>query len=126
MFIYLFLAVLGLRCCAWAFSSWASGGYSSLQCVGFSLRWLLLLRSTGSRHEGFSSCGSWALECRLSSYGSRAKSTGSVVVVYGLSCSTLCGISPDQRLNPCPLHWQVVSQPLCHQGSPTLLHNDSK
>ena len=33
-----------------------SGGYSSLQCMGFSLRWLLLW-STGSRHTGFSSCG---------------------------------------------------------------------
>ena len=33
----------------------ASGGYSSLRCAGFSLRWLLLLRSTGSRHVGFSS-----------------------------------------------------------------------
>ena len=30
----------------------ASGGYSSLWCAGFSLRWLLLLRSTGSRHVG--------------------------------------------------------------------------
>ena len=30
-----------------------SGGYSSLQCAGFSLWWLLLLRSTGSRHAGF-------------------------------------------------------------------------
>ena len=30
----------------------ASGGYSSLQCAGFSLRWLLLLWSTGSRHTG--------------------------------------------------------------------------
>ena len=38
----------------------ASGGYSSLQCTGFSLRWLLLLWSTGSRHTGFSSCGLWA------------------------------------------------------------------
>ena len=38
----------------------ASGGYSSLWCVGFSLRWLLLLRSTGSRHAGFSSCGTQA------------------------------------------------------------------
>ena len=38
----------------------ASGGYSSLQCAGFSLRWLLLLRSTGSRHAGFSSCGTRA------------------------------------------------------------------
>ena len=33
---------------------------SSLLCAGFSLRWLLLLRSTGSRHVDFSSCGSWA------------------------------------------------------------------
>ena len=38
----------------------ASGGYSSLQCAGSSLRWLLLLRSTGSRHTGFGSCGMWA------------------------------------------------------------------
>ena len=57
----------------------ASGGYSSLQCAGFSLQWLLLLRSTGSRHagsvvvaHGLSSCGSRALERRLSSCGARA------------------------------------------------------
>ena len=50
----------------------ASRGYSSLRCAGFSLRWLLLLWSTGSRRVGFSSCGSWALECRLSSCGARA------------------------------------------------------
>ena len=50
----------------------ASGGYSSLQCTGFSLRWLLLLRSMGSRHAGFGSCGSLALEHRLSSFGARA------------------------------------------------------
>ena len=37
-----------------------SGGYSSLWCAGFSLQWLLLLRSTGSRHVGFSSCGTQA------------------------------------------------------------------
>ena len=37
-----------------------SRGYSSLRCTGFSLRWLLLLQSTGSRRVGFSSCGSWA------------------------------------------------------------------
>ena len=28
------------------------GGYSSLQCAGFSLQWLLLLWSTGSRRVG--------------------------------------------------------------------------
>ena len=50
----------------------ASRGYSSLRCAGFSLRWLLLLRSTGSRCTGFSSCGTQALERRLSSCGARA------------------------------------------------------
>ena len=51
---WVFFAVRGLSLVA------ASGGYSSLRCVGFSLRWLLLLRSTGSRRMGFSSCGAWA------------------------------------------------------------------
>ena len=50
----------------------ASRDYSSLGCMGFSLRWLLLLWSTGSRRVGFSSCGAWALEHRLSSCGSWA------------------------------------------------------
>ena len=54
------MAVLGLRCCARAFSSCGEWGYSSLQCAGFSLRWLLLLQSMGSRHVGFSSCGTQA------------------------------------------------------------------
>ena len=49
----------------------ASGGYSSLQCTGFSLRWLLLLQSMGSRHVGFSSCGMWAQQLWLT--GSRAQ-----------------------------------------------------
>ena len=46
-----------------------SRGYSLLRCAGFSWRWLLLLWSTGSKYAGFSSCGSWALERRLSSCG---------------------------------------------------------
>ena len=50
----------------------ASRSYSSLQCTGFSLQWLLLSWSTGSRRAGFSSCGSWSLERRLSSCGARA------------------------------------------------------
>ena len=73
LFIYLFIwlrwvfiVALGLSLVA------ASRGCSSLRCVGFSLQWLLLLRSTGSRHTGFSSCGSQALEHRLSSCGARA------------------------------------------------------
>ena len=47
-----------------------SGGYSSLQCMCFSLQWLLLLQSTGSRCAGFSSCGTQAQELWLA--GSRA------------------------------------------------------
>ena len=50
----------------------ASGGHSSLQYTGFLLQWPLLLRSMGSRHAGFSSCGSRALERRLSSCGAWA------------------------------------------------------
>ena len=42
-------------------------GYSSLRCAGFSLQWLLLLQSTGSRCTGFSGCGLQVLEYRLRS-----------------------------------------------------------
>ena len=38
----------------------ASGGYTSLRCTGLPPRWLLPLRSTGSRCMGFSSCSTWA------------------------------------------------------------------
>ena len=70
---YLILAALALLCCARGFTLVSeSGGYSSLRCVGL-LRWLLLLWSTGSRRAGFSSCGSQALECRLSSCGAWAQ-----------------------------------------------------
>ena len=73
LFIYLFLAALGLCCCVRASSSCSERGYSSLWCAGFSLRWLLLLRSMGFRRAGFSSCGSRALEHRLNSCGLRAQ-----------------------------------------------------
>ena len=39
--------------------------------VGFSLQWLLLLWSPGSRCTGFSSCGAWAQQLWLA--GSRAQ-----------------------------------------------------
>ena len=41
LFVYLFTAALGLRCCTLAFSSCGERGL--LQCKGFSLQWLLLL-----------------------------------------------------------------------------------
>ena len=46
-FLLLFLAMLGFCCCTQAFPSCGKQG-------------LLLLRSTGSRHAGFSSCGTRA------------------------------------------------------------------
>ena len=57
--IYFWLCWVFIAACGFSLVA-ASGGYSSLQCVGFSLQWLLLLWSTGSRHAGFSSCGMWA------------------------------------------------------------------
>ena len=96
LFIYLwlcwvFVSVRGLSLVV------ASGSHSSSRCTGLSLSQPLLLWSTGSRREG------------------------SVIVAHGPSCSAACGIFPDQGSNPCPLHWQADSQPLCHQGSP-LIH----
>ena len=48
----------------------------------------------------------------------RLESTGSIVVVHGLSCSTLRGIFPDKGLNLCLPQWQADSLPLSHLGSP--------
>ena len=69
----------------------ASGGYSSLRCAGFSLRWLLLLPSTGSRGTGFSSCGTPAQQLWLA--GSRAQAqqlwrTGLVALLHVGSSQT--------------------------------------
>ena len=41
------------------------------QCTGFSLQWPLLLRSISSRTHVFQYCGSWALEHRFNSCGTR-------------------------------------------------------
>ena len=64
-----------------------------LQCTGCSLRWLLLLRSMGSRHGGVSSCRA----CGLTS------------VPHRLSCCVTCGVFPSQGSNLCPLPWQADS-----------------
>ena len=71
LFIYFWLHWVFISACGLSLVA-ASGGYSSLRCTCFSLRWLLLLWSTGSRHAGFSNCGSQALERRLSSCGAQA------------------------------------------------------
>ena len=81
----LYLAVLGLHCCAWAFSSCG--------VWGFSLQWLLLLKSMVSSAPRLQQL--WLV--------------GSTVVARKLSCRSACGIFPDQGSNPCPLHWQADS-----------------
>ena len=88
---WVFVSVRGLSPVA------ASGGHSSSRCAGLSPSRPLLLRSTGSRRAG------------------------SAIVAHGPSRSAARGILPDQGPNPCPLHWQADSQPLRHQGSPTIL-----
>ena len=86
---------------------------SSFLCEGF----LQLRRAGATLHRGARACHCHGLSLR--STGSRR--AGSVAVAHGPSCSTACGIFPDQGSNPCPLHWQAGSQPLCHQGSPVLV-----
>ena len=85
LFIYL-LAGLGLRCCRQAFSSCIEQG-------------LLFITVRGLLIEVTSLC------CRARALGARA----SVAVARRVSCSTACGIFPDQGSNPCPLHWQADS-----------------
>ena len=62
--------------------------------AGFSLRWLLLLQSVGSRVS------------RLQ----KLRHVGSAVVVHRLSSSKACGTFPDQGWNQGPLQWQADSR----------------
>ena len=108
LFIYLFLAVLGLPCSAQAFSSCDE-------------RELLSSWNAWTSHcSGFSCWRAWAEGCRTSVVVVPGLwSTGSIVVAHGFSCHVACGIFLDQELNPCLLYWQVdFFLPLSHQGSP--------
>ena len=79
-FYYLFLAMLGLRCCMWAFSSCRSWGLLFVVVRGLLIAvaslccgaWALGTRVSVAAARGLSSCGSRALEHRLSSCGARA------------------------------------------------------
>ena len=72
-FIYLFLAVLGLRCCMQVLPRCSRWGLLFVWCTGLSPRRPLLLQSTASRHACFRSCGLQAPERRLSSCGTWAQ-----------------------------------------------------
>ena len=94
MLIFLFLAELGLHCCAGCSLAVSRRGYSLAAVRGF----LIAVAS-------------------LVVHG--LVDTGPVVVVHRPSCSAARGTFPDQGSNLCLLHWQVDSLPLSHQGSPT-------
>ena len=78
-----------------------SRGDSSLWCVGFSLWWLLLLWSMDLRHVG-----SVVVAQRL-------WSTGSVVVVHGLSCFWHVGLpgSGTEPMSPALASGFFTSEP---------------
>ena len=84
------------RSFVWAFSAYGEQGY-----------FLVAVVSLAVEHRLW---GAWA----------------SVVGAHGLSCSVAHGIFLDQGSNPCPLHWQVDSYLLYHQGSPGPVFNNSK
>ena len=85
---------------------------SSLMC-----RLPLVSMSRGT----LSSCGMWASHCGgPSCCGAQALGhVGFRAGVHRLSPSAACRISPCLGPNLFPLHWQVSSQPLGHQGSPS-------
>lgn len=104
--VYLLLTALGLCYCTRAFSSWGKWGCCAA-ARSFSLQWLFLSRSTGSRHRGFGSCSTQPQQWWIK--GSRAQV--SVIAArelsscgHGLSGPATHGIFPDQGSNLCPLH----------------------
>ena len=97
--LFIYLAVLGLRCCVGFFSSYSGRGLLS----GCSMR----------------------VSHRFSLVQHRLQRTGSVVVVHRLCCSRVCRIFLHQGSNPCLLNWEADSLPMSHQGNPISLHSNT-
>ena len=94
---------------------WQVEATLQLQCMGFSLQWLLLLQSMGFKQaHRFQQL--WPLDPVV--VAPEIQSTSSIALAHRLSCFTARGVFPDQGSNPCLLHWLVDSSPLSHQGSP--------
>ena len=107
LFFFQFYLVLyfwlcwGLCACAWLSLVAASKVYCSRS-------------ARASQGCGFLCCGAQVPGTWASAHG--LWSVGSAVAAHRLSCPAPRRIFLDQELNPCPLHWQVDSLPLDHQG----------
>ena len=116
LFIYFWLCCVFIAACVFP-QLQQVGATLQLKFMNFPSWWLLLLWSTGSGVLGLQQMwhvGSVVVSLQL-------QSTGSEVVVHGLSCPAACGTFPQQRRNPRLLHWQTDSLPLSHQGSPVII-----
>ena len=101
----LFMAVLGLPCCMQASSSCGKWGLLFLAADEHLIEMASLVSEQALWVHGLQ----W-LCCTGSVVAAhRLPRAASVVVVHRLSCSSACGIFPDQGSNPCPLHQQVDS-----------------
>ena len=110
--MYLFLQHFLSFCLCWVFIT--AHRLSLVAASGAPLQLQVAFLAAEHRLTGFSNYSTRAQQLQL---------TASVVMILGLSCSTACGIFPEQGSNPCTMHWQVDSYPLHHQGSPT--HTDT-
>ena len=97
----------GIRCCADFSLVVESGGYSLDVVHGF----LIGEASLVMEHRLWDMQVSVVVTAGL-------KSTGSIPVAHGLSCSLACGIFLDQGLNLCLLRWQGDPSPMNHLGHP--------
>ena len=76
-FMCLFLAVLGLHCFSWTFSSCIEPGLDSVVVRRLLIEVVLLLQSAGVRCASFSSGSTWLSSCKTGSLvGHRHYSTG--------------------------------------------------
>ena len=99
---------MGLRCCAWAFSSCGERGLLCAVVPGLLIPVVSLVQALGLQEF-------WHVGSTVST--PRLQGTASIVGAHRLSCSPTCGMFLDQGSNPCLLHWQSDSLSPSHQGS---------
>ena len=108
---WVFLAGRGLSLAA------VRGDHSLLQCMDLSLRWSLSLWSTGSRHEGFSSCGMRAQQLWLTDSRAQAQYLwlmGSAAPWHVASSQTRARTHVPCIGRRTPNHWATREDPLLY------------